>query len=391
MGEPAADVVIIGGGGVGSSIAFFLTCFAPDLKVVVCERDPTYAHASTTLAAGGIRQMFSTPENVRMSQFGLAFVQAAHETLAVDGDAPEMGLKNEHYLRLLPEAARATVVGQVEMQLNLGAKPRVLEPGALKAAFPWMNVDDVGFAVLGGGGEGVFDPYALLQALRRKAIAQGASFLKTEVVGMDREPGGAVVAVLLDDGSRIACGRAVNAAGARAAAVAAMAGVSVPVVAMKAHTFVFRSQTPIANYPIMLDQVQGINIKPEGDQFLAGWGRDEAPAHAGDFEADHALFDPHVWPRLAHRAPAFEAVKLTRTWVGHIEINKFDSNPILGPHPEAPNFIQANGFSGHGVQHIPAAGRGLAELMVFGQYRTLDLSRFSYDRITENRPVREQV
>jgi len=386
-----ADVVILGGGGVGSSIAYFLSGFQPGLKVVVCERDPTYAHASTTLAAGGIRQMFSTPENILMSQYGLTFVKAAADLLAVDGHVPEMGLKDESYLRLLPESARGLAEEQVELQRSLGAKPQVLEAGALKAAFAWMNVEDVAFGVLGGGGEGVFDPYALLQALRRKAISQGVRFVTGEVVGLDRDSGGAICAVRLADGASIGCGLVINAAGPRAASVAALAGLELPVRALKGHTFAFRSQSAIGGFPVMLDQVQGINVKPEGDLFLAAWPREAEPDHPDDFEVDHGLFEAQVWERLAHRVPAFEAVKLNRAWIGHIEWNDFDANPVLGPHPDLPNFIFANGFSGHGVQHIPAAGRGVAELIAFGAYRAIDLSRFGYQRLIDNQPLRELI
>lgn len=391
MSQSAADVVILGGGGVGSSVAYFLSALAPELKIVVCERDTTYAHASTTLAAGGVRQMFSTPENVLMSQFGLAFVRSAADLLAVGDHVPELGLKDESYLRLLPESARAVAEEQVEMQRGLGARPQVLDTGGLKDRFPWMNVEDVGLGVLGGGGEGVFDPYALLQALRRKAISQGARYVTGEVVGLERDAGGAVVAVKLADGETIACGLVVNAAGPRAAAVAAMAGLELPVRAMKGHTFAFKARTPIKGLPVTLDQVQGLNVKPEGDLFLAGWPREAAPEHPDDFGVDHALFEAEVWAALAHRVPAFEAVKLTSAWVGHIEWCDFDGNPVLGPHPQVANFIFANGFSGHGVQHIPAAGRGIAELILFGDYRSIDLSRFGYRRLVENRPLRELV
>lgn len=391
MAASIADVVIVGGGGMGSSIAYFLTRLQPDLKVVVCERDPTYAHASTTLAAGGIRQMFSTPENVRMSQFGLAFVKAAAETLAVGDHVPELGLKDESYLRLARPADRAVVEAQVELQRSLGARPRILEPGALKAAFPWMNVEDVGFGVLGGGGEGVFDPYALLQALRRKAVSQGAVYVTGEVVALSRDAGGAVAGVTLSDGATIACGRVVNAAGPRAAAVAAMAGLALPVRALKGHTFAFRSRTPIAGFPVTLDHVLGINVKAEGELFLAAWPQEAWPDHPDDFEVDHDLFETQVWEALAHRVPAFETVKLVRTWVGHIELNMFDGNPVLGPHPDLSSFVFANGFSGHGVQHIPAAGRAIAEFMVSGAYQTLDLSRFGYQRLIDGEPLRELI
>lgn len=387
----AADVVIVGGGGVGSAIAYFLSRLEPRLRIVVYERDPTYAQASTALAAGGIRQMFSTPENIWMSQFGFSFIEGAADELAVDGERPDLGLKRESYMRLAAAGAREEIETQVELQRSCGAHPTVLEQQELADRFPWLNTEDVSFAVLGGGGEGVFDPYGLLQALRRKAINQGVEFRAAEVVSVDRAADGAATAVRTADGARQACGLVVNAAGPRAAAVAALAGLELPVRPLKAHTFAFRAQTPVLGCPIVLDHVSGFNFKPEGALFLAAWPREAEPRDADDFEPDEALFEAEVWPALAHRVPAFEAVKLIRAWVGHIEWNTFDGNPVLGPHPECGNFFFAAGFSGHGAQHIPAAGRGMAELLAHGQYRSLDLSRFGYGRLVQNRPLRELV
>lgn len=388
----SADIVIVGGGGIGSSVAHFLTRFASrDMRVLVCERDPSYARASTALAAGGIRQQFSTPENVLMSRYGFEFLQSAAEELAVRGEAPEVGLTINPYLRLASEDGAPAVQEQVEMQRCLGAMPEVLSRDALARRFPWMNVDDVGIAVLGGPHEGVFDPFALLQALRRKSIEQGALFRSAEVVGFERGRDGRMASVRLADGSMIACGHVVNASGPRAGAVAALAGFDLPVRPLKAHTFAFRAQSPVRDCPIVLDHIQQVNFKPEGSLFLGASPRELKMRDADDFDVDPDLFADFVWPALAHRVPQFDTLKLERGWVGHIEWNTFDGNPVIGPHPDCPNFIFANGFSGHGVQHVPAAGRAVAELLLHGAYQTLDLSRLGYGRLTANTPIRELV
>ncbi|MDR3513375.1 MAG: FAD-binding oxidoreductase [Caulobacteraceae bacterium] len=392
MTATSPDVVIVGGGGVGSAIAYFLMRLAqPGLRVVVYERDPTYSQASTTLAAGGIRQQFSTPENVLMSQFGFAFMSEAAETLAIGTDAPAIGLQPLSYLRLAAEADVETIEAQVEMQRSLGARPRRLDRDDLRRLYPWMQVDDVAMAVLGGEDEGLFDPYGLLQGLRRKAIDLGAAFEVAEVVSVERDAGGQVTSVSLADGRRTTCGLVVNAAGPRAAAVAALASIALPVTPIKAQTFAFRTQEPLPGCPIVLDHVQALQFKPEGAMFVAARPTDAGEAAASDFEVDHALFDESVWPALAHRSAAFEAIKLMRGWAGHIEWNTFDGNPVLGPAPECPNFIFANGFSGHGAQHLPAAGRAIAELILTGGYRTLDLSRFGYGRLLTGERVPETV
>ncbi len=391
MEDGIADIVIIGGGGIGSAVAYFLMRLAgPSLRVAVYERDPSYATASTALAAGGIRQQFSTPENILMSQFGFEFLAAAGQELATEAGAPEVGLKPLPYLRLAAADQAAAICDQVALQRSLGATPELLDQAELARRFPWLNLDDVALGVLGGAGEGLFDPYGLLQGLRRKAIDLGATFRTGEVIGFDRDPAGLIAAVRLADGRRTVCGRVVNAAGPLAGAVARLAGLALPVGPVKAHSFAFRPQHPFDGCPVVLDHVQPLQFKPEGAVFVAACPR-EPDMEEPDFTPDYSLFEELAWPALAHRSARFEAVKLVRAWVGHLEWNAFDSNPVLGPHPDCENFIFANGFSGHGAQHLPAAGRAIAELLVEGGYRTLDLSRFGYQRLVSGIRLPELV
>jgi len=181
----------------------------------------------------------------------------------------------------------------------------------------------------------------------------------------------------------------VNAAGPRAAGVAAMAGLDLPVQAMKAHSFAFRAERPVADCPIVLDQVQGVQFKPEGELYVCAAPGGAAVAGPDDFEPEPDLFETVVWPRMAARVPQFEQLRLMRGWVGHIEYNRLDANPVLGLHPERPNLYFVTGFSGHGVQHAPAAGRAMAELILDGQYRSLDLSRFGWERVIRGEPLAE--
>ncbi|HZZ88309.1 MAG TPA: FAD-binding oxidoreductase, partial [Caulobacteraceae bacterium] len=352
---------------------------------------PTYARASTALAAGGIRQQFSTPENILMSQFGYRFFEEIGERLAVGDQRPDIGLAPKPYVRLAAEAGVAELTQDCALQRRLGAASRLVDQAELARLYPWMAADGVAAAIVGGAGEGMFDPYGMLRAFRGKAMACGAAYYPTSAVGMD-VAAGRVTAVRLADGERLGCGVVVNAAGPRAASVAAMAGLELPVIAVKAHTFAFQA-APIANCPIVLDQAQGLQFKPEGSLFVCGSPRHERRAEAApdDFDADYDVFETAVWPLLANRVPAFEALRLTRAWVGHIEVHPLDGNPILGPHPQAPNFFFVNGFSGHGAQHAPAAGRAIAELILHGAYQSLDLSRFGYERVLRGEPVAERV
>ena len=201
----------------------------------------------------------------------------------------------------------------------------------------------------------------------------------------------------LDDGTRIACGALVNAAGASGARqLAAQAGVSIPVVSKKRCVFTFICKADLGTFPMLID-ASGCYARPEGHRtaegqmFICGSApAEENDPDTDDFDVDYALFEEHVWPTLATRVPAFEAIKPGRAWAGHYDMNLFDANAILGAVPDLPNFYLANGFSGHGLQQSPAVGRGLAELLVHGRYMTLDLSEAGFDRIAANKPLLEK-
>jgi glycine/D-amino acid oxidase-like deaminating enzyme len=226
---------------------------------------------------------------------------------------------------------------------------------------------------------------------RRLAQAAGAEYLRGEVVALEMQRS-RVAAVRLDDGRRIGCGHFVNAAGGQGAVVAAMAGIAIPVERRKRTVFSFVAQTrPEGQLPLMIDP-SGVWCRPEGAGFIAGSAPDPDPAvEAEDFAPRHGEWEETVWPALAARSRAFEAVKLTGFWAGHYDMNTLDQNAIVGPHPEITNFHLANGFSGHGLQQAPAIGRGIAEMILHGGYRSLDLSPLGYARIAEGRPFLERA
>ena len=380
----AADVVVVGGGVIGSAVAYWLRRF--HVGVTVVERDTTYAAASSSLSASSIRQQFSTPANIALSQFGIGFLRAAGDELEVDGDRPALGLREPGYLYLASEAGLPVLRANHAVQRAHGVAVALLDPDALRQRFPWLNVGGVAEGSLGLDGEGWFDGPALMAAFQRKARALGAVWRGGAVVGFGRD-GGRIASVRLQDGTVIPCGVVVNAAGPYARAVAAMAGMALPVEARKRSVFVFGCRTPLPGCPLIID-TSGVWVRPEGDRYLAGWS---PPNDAEDFglEVDHALFEDVVWPALAARIPAMEAVRAMGAWAGHYEVNTFDQNALLGAHADMPNLLFANGFSGHGMQQAPGVGRGIAELVAHGAYRTLDLSALSVTRIAAGRPVRE--
>ncbi len=385
----AADVVIVGGGVMGSAVAYFLTADPGfDGTVVVIERDPSYAACTTTRSWGGVRQQFSTPENVRMSLASLAFFRRARDLLAVDGEGPDLAFREKGYLFLASPAGLPVLEANQRLQCALGADIALLSRAELAARFPWLSLDGVAAGGLGLSGEGWLDPSALLHGFRRKAQAQGARYLHGEVVGVERD-GAAVRSVGLAGGETIACGHLVNAAGPQAGRLAALAGLALPVGPRKRMTYVFDCRAQLPGMPLVIDTT-GMAFRPEGDRFIAILSPPpEDDSESDDLAEDYALFERAIWPALAARVPAFEAIKLTGGWTGLYDYNSLDRNAVIGPHPEVANFHFVNGFSGHGLQQSPAAGRAVAEVIVHGGYRSLDLSALGYARVCENRPVQE--
>jgi sarcosine oxidase len=386
----SADVVIAGGGVIGSAVAYFLAAEAEfGGRVVVVEPDPSYEFASTPRSMGGIRQQFSTPENIRMSAFGAEFVRAARLHLAVDGDCPDVAFREQGYLFLASAHGLAVLEDNHRIQRECGAHNVLLSAPELRRRFPWLATDGVAGGCLGLSGEGWLDPHALLQAFRGKARALGVEYRRDRVIGFELATS-RIACVRLESGAELAPGSVVNAAGPRAREVAAMAGVDLPVHPRRRQVYAFECRTPIEGCPLTIDS-SGLYFRPEGELFLCGISPlpDEDPDTL-DLDLDPYWFEERLWPGLAARVPAFEAVKVRRAWAGHYAMNTFDANAILGPHPRIRNLHFANGFSGHGLQQSPAVGRALAEQIVFGAYRSLDLGRFGFQRIAAGEPVRER-
>ncbi len=372
-------VVIVGGGAMGSSVAWHLagdTAFTGTVTVV--ERDPTYATASSSLSASSIRQQFSTPLNIHLSRYGIGFLRRAPELLGVD-----LGLKEPGYLFLASPAGEAVLRANNAVQRGEGCSVELLDPAALVARFPSVSADGVVLASHGTANEGWFDGPALMQAFRRKAIERGATYVADEVVRL------APNAVTLKSGTRIEADTIVIAAGPQSGAVAALAGIVLPVEPRRRSVFVFDCREKLPLLPLTIDP-SGVWFRPEGRFYLSG----TSPAEGNDppgapLEVQHAEWDETVWPALAARVRVFEAAKVVNSWAGHYEYNAFDQNGIVGRHPVHESIVFATGFSGHGIQQSPAVGRAVSELIVHGDYRTIDLRPFAFERIAADRPIRE--
>lgn len=384
--------MIVGGGVMGAAVACFL---ARDhgIAATVVERDPSWQRASSALSASSIRQQFSTPVNIALSRWSLGFLRRVGDELPIDGERPDVGLKEPGYLYLARgEPAAAQMRASHALQRGCGAGVELLDPPALRQRFPWLNADDIALASHGVEGEGWFDGPALHQAFRRKAQACGARFVHAEAAGFSGS-GGRVSAVRLADGRAIEGEAFVLAAGAWSAPLAASLGVALPVSPKKRDVFVIDSPASLPGCPLVIDP-SGVWFRPEGRGFIAGapprepWpgDPDEPPLEA----IDHALFDEVIWPALAARVPAFEVLRVRSAWAGYYEMNAFDHNGLAGLLPGWRNAWTACGFSGHGMQQAPAVGSALASTIAGGRSDAPDLAPLAPARILRGEPLLER-
>ncbi|KAM9788392.1 FAD-dependent oxidoreductase domain-containing protein 1 [Neosynchiropus ocellatus] len=419
-----ADIVIVGGGVVGWSIAYWLKRKEGNkdaLKIVVVEKDPTYSQASTVLSAGGIRQQFSLPENISLSMASADFLRNINEHLGVlNQDAVDLQFNHSGYLFLASEDVAHIMEENHQTQRSNGAQVSLLSPTQLREKFPWINTEGVVLASYGLENEGWFDPWTLLNAFRRKAASMGViqccgevtgfsyvtKILKTtdgDDVNLRRIKGVNVRMPNSREFQPVECAFVVNAAGAFSGKLMEMLAFSddkntpgeflLPVQPRKRFVYVFHCPDgPGLDTPFLIDY-SGAYFRREGlgGNYIAGASpEEENEPDTSNLEVDHEFFVEKVWPSLAARVPAFEKLKVTGAWAGFYDYNTFDQNGIIGLHPLITNMYFATGFSGHGLQHSPAVGRAIAELILDANFKTLDLSGFGFTRIVKQEPMLER-
>ncbi|NIQ38993.1 MAG: FAD-dependent oxidoreductase [Proteobacteria bacterium] len=382
------DVLIVGGGIIGSSIAYNLANDHFDGTIAVFERDPTYEFSSTTLSAGGIRRQFSTEVNVRISQYGVQFYKEFDQTMAVDGEKAHVEFQQRGYLFLANEKNWPLMNSHHEFQTKLGVDVALLTPEESLKIVPHLKINDlVGSSF--SPGDGYLDPYGTLQGYGRKARSLGVTYITDEVTRINRD-GDRVTGIVTRKGDTYTGAIVVDSAGPWAAEVGLMAGVELPIDPVRRMAYVFQPGV-IFDYdlPLVID-VTGLYFRHEtGRIIMTGKSIvDEPPGF--NFTVDKAFFNNDMWPILANRVPVFDRLKLIRGWAGLYAINRLDNNALIGAHPDLEGFYMAIGFSGHGFQQAPAIGKGMSELIRLGRYETVDLNPLSYERVLTGNLVIEQ-
>ena len=382
-----ADIIIIGGSIMGSSIAYHLAMTGRAGDVYVIEPDPTYEWAAAPRSSGGVRLMHGLYENIEMSRYGREVYKNFAQLKDVDGLQGRLDILEQGYLYLV--AGKDGVAGAEEswkIQTGRGVLNDLLDRDELSSRFPSLYVGDVD-AAIHGPQDGFIDPHAAVTGFRRKAINLGVTYIKDKVVDI-QVSGGLARAVVLGSGEIISSDIIVNVAGAWGPEICAMVGMEVPVQPLSRNTFYFEIQGEVETMPLTKDP-GGIAFRQEGAGFTVGQ-TDTDVAFGFNWEVDHDLFESRFWPVLAHRVPAFEALQVKRGWAGHYAFNHMDGNTIIGKWIGGlDNFYIATGFTGAGLQKGPAIGRAMTELLLDGGYQTIDLTRMSFQRVIDEKPLIE--
>jgi sarcosine oxidase subunit beta len=383
-----ADVVIIGGGIVGASVAYHLA-EAGCTDVLILEREREQGLGSTGRATGGVRAQFSTSVNIRMSLYSIAFISHFEEATGHSAGYVPAG----YLFVATDEGQLKRLQANCERQRELGLKNvELIGRADVAALMPQLRVDDV----VGGSfcqTDGFVKPLGILKGFTERACERGVRlWLETEVRGIE-VLGGAVTGVLTTRGL-VSTRAVVNATGAWAAEVARMAGVEIPVVPLRRQLVSTRALSEMpGSFPMVIDLSDGFHFRPDSQAgastgVLLAWpDPDERPGFKTEFEPK---FAGKIMPRAIHRLPCLAGAELERSRcrAGLYEVTP-DHHAIIGEAPNVRGLYLANGFSGHGVMHSPATGRVMAELILEGEARVLDISTLSAGRFAGGRWLEE--
>lgn len=369
------DVAVIGGGVIGQAIAYQLLRERADLRIRILERDTTYGRASSELSVGGIRQQFGLRVNIAVARESVRFYERVREHL---GPQAEVGFHQNGYLFLASEGTWPILRARAELGRSLGVPVELLSPDDASRLVPGLWLDDIVGATYCPT-DGYLDPHSVLEAFRGAARGLGARVVPGEASGL-RMRGDRVAAVEIAGGGEISADLFVLAAGAFSAPLAAGLGFDLPVRPLRRQVHVVTPRAPLPpSIPLTIDP-SGLHFRPEAGSRLLVADRTSRDGFDLPLEWDRQAFLEELWPRLARRVPALSELRLETGWAGYYDENRLDHNAIVGRVPGVANAYLATGFSGHGLMQCPAVTRGLAELMLHGAYRTLDLGPLSPER-----------
>ena len=382
MSTHTAEVVVIGGGIVGSSIAYHLTA-AGCKKILVIERESAQGKGSTGKSMGGVRAQFSTTVNIQMSLYSIPFYASFDERLG-----HPCGYRPQGYLFCATtDKHLAYLRANYEKQVAAGLKDvRLIDGAEIRSQFPQLRGTDI----LGGSfcsSDGFVDPYSAMIGFMTWAADHGAElWKKTSVTGISHKNGSFEIATTR---GMVSTGTLVDCAGAWAASIAKFLDIDLPVAPLR------RMLVPTEPFdefphsaPMIIDMSTGFHFRPEGRGFLLAWNDpEETPGYKMEFDEG---FVEKILTLAADRVPIFEnlAVNPKRAWAGLYEMSP-DHHPILGESPQISRFFFANGFSGHGVMHAPATGKILSDLILTGGTDLIDASLLNFSRFAEGRTIHE--
>jgi sarcosine oxidase subunit beta len=362
-----ADVVIVGGGIIGLSVAYHLGQYG--IRPLVLERG-RLGEGSTGRSSGGIRRLFDTEPAVRLAVESVQFWEHFEYFTGQSLDWH----RNGYLLVARSEPSRDLLLRGWPIQQRWGVPSSKLTAAQVTKLLPAMQSEDILMA-LHCSSDGYAGPYEALQGFRAGALKHGAILIEhCETVGIHLQ-GGQVTAVETPRG-RVQTPLIVNAAGAWAPLVGRLIGVQVPILPQRQHQWIIQAPSVHFTMPCTLDLDSTLYVRPEGPNFLLGIASHE-PSGSYDFSVRPDAFLP-VAEEAMRRFPQFESAQLVRTWAGLYEMTP-DHEPILGPCGPEGSFIAA-GFSGHGFMKAPAAGRIIAEFITLGKATTMPIEPFLLSR-----------
>lgn len=383
-----SDIIIIGGGVIGSSVAFNLLNDGYTGEIIVFEKDSTYTYASTPRSAGGIRQLFTTSINIQMGKYAIEKYSTFPEDMAIDGEKTEIDFRQNGYLFLVKdEAGMANLEKQAKLQQKHGVQSQLLHKEELLNVIPELNIDDI-IGGLYSSKDGYLDPYSVMQGYIKKAKQLGANYIYEEVSEILKDAG-KVSGVKTINGDIYKAPIVINCAGPWAPALSETVGLTLPVIPLKRQVIQFNIAEPLQKMlPLTVDPT-GVYFRHEGHSIISGYSEDVKPGI--EFSWNRSFFTEFLWPILANRIPNFERAKIQSGWAGIYSHNTEDQNAIIGEHPELSGYLLAVGFSGHGMQQAPAVGKGLSEYIRLGAYENIDFTPLRFERFKENDLVIEQA